>query len=76
MAEETAVAEEAPISKETPPFESSVSFQQEIGNEAEEAGAETLMEESPAFLQAEEVEALKPRKREEVPAAEKKVTSF
>ncbi|SDC56624.1 DNA translocase FtsK [Priestia aryabhattai B8W22] len=72
LAEETAVAEEASISKETPPFESSVSFQQEIGNEAEEVKAETLMEESPALLQAsEEVEALKPRKIEEAPAAEK-----
>nr|WP_280157261.1 hypothetical protein [Priestia aryabhattai]MDH3112232.1 hypothetical protein [Priestia aryabhattai]MDH3130937.1 hypothetical protein [Priestia aryabhattai] len=72
LAEETAVAEEASISKETPPFESSVSFQQETGNEAEEVEAETLMDESIALLQAaEEVEALKPRKIEEAPAAEK-----
>lgn len=64
-------AEEVPISEETRPSESSVSLQQEIGNETEEVETETLMDGSAVFLQAaEEVEALKPRKKE-APAAEK-----
>jgi DNA segregation ATPase FtsK/SpoIIIE, S-DNA-T family len=65
--------EEVPISEETRPSEPSVSLQQEIGNETEEV--ETLMDGSAGFLQAaeaaEEVEVLKPRKKEEAPAAEK-----
>ncbi|USL42148.1 DNA translocase FtsK [Priestia megaterium] len=65
-------AEEVPISEEAGPSESSVTLQQEIGNEAEEVEAETLMDGSAVFLQAaEEVEALKPRKKEEAPAAQK-----
>ncbi|MFE4119698.1 DNA translocase FtsK [Priestia sp. YIM B13486] len=62
--------EEVPTLEETRPSEPSVSLQQEIGNETEEV--ETLMDGSEVFLQAaEEVEALKPRKKEEAPAAEK-----
>ncbi|MDW4506838.1 DNA translocase FtsK [Priestia megaterium] len=62
--------EEVPTSEERSPSEPSVSLQQEIGNETEEV--ETLMDGSEVFLQAaEEVEALKPRKKEEAPAAEK-----
>ncbi len=65
-------AEEVPISEEAGPSESSVTLQQEIGNEAEEVEAETLMDGSAVFLQAaEEVEVLKPRKKEEAPAAQK-----
>ncbi|QTL49190.1 DNA translocase FtsK [Priestia aryabhattai] len=65
-------AEEVPISEEAGPSESSVTLQQEIGNEAEEVEAETLMDGSAVFLQAaEEIEALKPRKKEEAPAAQK-----
>lgn len=65
-------AEEVPTSEEAGPSESSVTLQQEIGNEAEEVEAETLMDGSAVFLQAaEEVEALKPRKKEEAPAAQK-----
>ncbi len=72
LAEQLKVAEEVPISEETPPFESSISFQQEMGNEAEEVEAETLTDGGAALLQAtEEVEALKPRKKEEAPAVEK-----
>ncbi|MDY0939483.1 DNA translocase FtsK [Priestia megaterium] len=72
LVEDTAVAEEVPISEEIRLSESSASLQQETGNEAEEVEAETLMDGSAALLQAaEEVEALKPRKIEEAPAAEK-----
>lgn len=72
LAKGMTVAEEVPISEETRPSESSVSLQQEIGNETEEVEAETLMDGSEVFLQAaEEVESLKPRKKEEAPAAEK-----
>lgn len=53
LAKGMTAAEEVSISEETRPSESSVSLQQEIGNETEE------------------VEALKPRKKEEAPAAEK-----
>lgn len=72
LAKGMTAAEEVPISEGTRPSESSVSLQQEIGNETEEVEAETLMDGSAVFLQAaEEVEALKPRKKEEAPAAEK-----
>ena len=72
LAKGMTAAEEVPISEETRPSESSVSLQQEIGNETEEVEAETLMDGSEVFLQAaEEVESLKPRKKEEAPAAEK-----
>ncbi|PNE06011.1 DNA translocase FtsK [Priestia megaterium] len=72
LAKGMTAAEEVTISEEPRPSESSVSLQQEIGNETEEVEAETLMDGSAVFLQAaEEVEALKPRKKEETPAAEK-----
>ncbi|MDI3094970.1 DNA translocase FtsK [Priestia megaterium] len=72
LAKGMTAAEEVSISEETRPSESSVSLQQEIGNETEEVEAEMLMDGSAVFLQAaEEVEALKPRKKEEAPAAEK-----
>ncbi|MEB2273523.1 cell division protein FtsK [Bacillus sp. ILBB4] len=74
LAKGMTAAEEVTISEEPRPSESSVSLQQEIGNETEEVEAETLMNESAVFLQAAEeveVEALKPRKKEEAPAAEK-----
>ncbi|MED3826733.1 DNA translocase FtsK [Priestia megaterium] len=72
LAKGMTAAEEVTISEEPRPSESSVSLQQEIGNETEEVEAETLMDGSAVFLQAaEEVEALKPRKKEEAPAAEK-----
>jgi DNA segregation ATPase FtsK/SpoIIIE, S-DNA-T family len=72
LAKGMTAAEEVSISEETRPSKSSVSLQQEIGNETEEVEAETLMDGSAVFLQAaEEVEALKPRKKEEAPAAEK-----
>ncbi|MEK1828371.1 hypothetical protein AAAC51_02805 [Priestia megaterium] len=73
LAKDMTAPQEVPISEETRPSEPSVSLQQEIGNETEEV--ETLMDGSAGFLQAaevaEEVEALKPRKKEEAPAAEK-----
>ncbi|MBU8584333.1 cell division protein FtsK [Priestia megaterium] len=76
LAKGMTAAEEVTISEEPRPSESSVSLQQEIGNETEEVEAETLMDGSAVFLQAAEeeeveVEALKPRKKEEAPAAEK-----
>lgn len=72
LAKGMTAAEEVTISEERRPSESSVSLQQEIGNETEEVEAETLMDGSAVFLQAaEEVEALKPRKKEEAPVAEK-----
>ena len=72
LAKGMTAAEEVTISEEPRPSESSVSLQQEIGNETEEVEAETLMDGSEVFLQAaEEVESLKPRKKEEAPAAEK-----
>jgi S-DNA-T family DNA segregation ATPase FtsK/SpoIIIE len=72
LAKGMTAAEEVTILEEPCPSESSVSLQQEIENEAEEVEAETLMDGSAVFLQAaEEVEALKPRKKEEAPAAEK-----
>lgn len=72
LAKGMTAAEEVTISEEPRPSESSVSLQQETGNETEEVEAETLMDGSAVFLQAaEEVEALKSRKKEEAPAAEK-----
>ncbi|MGI8370702.1 DNA translocase FtsK [Priestia megaterium] len=76
LAKGMTAAEEVTISEEPRPSESSVSLQQEIGNETEEVEAGTLMDGSAVFLQAAEeveveVEALKPRKKEEAPAAEK-----
>lgn len=72
LAEESKAANEAPISEEIRSFESSVSLQPELSSEAEEMEVETLRGEGEALLQAtEEVEALKPRKKEEAPAAEK-----
>ncbi len=76
LAKGMTAAEEVTISEEPRPSESSVSLQQEIGNETEEVEAETLMDGSAVFLQAAEeveveAEALKPRKKEEAPAAEK-----
>ncbi|MED4240182.1 DNA translocase FtsK [Priestia megaterium] len=72
LAKGMTAAEEVTILEEPCPSESSVSLQQEIENETEEVEAETLMDGSAVFLQAaEEVEALKPRKKEEALAAEK-----
>lgn len=72
LAEESKAANEAPILEEIRSFESSVSLQPELSSEAEEMEVETLRGEGEALLQAtEEVEALKPRKKEEAPAAEK-----
>ncbi|MBU8850418.1 cell division protein FtsK [Priestia megaterium] len=72
LAEESKAANEPPISEGIRSFESSVSLQPELSSEAEEMEVETLRGEGEALLQAtEEVEALKPRKKEEAPAAEK-----
>ncbi len=72
LAEESKASNEAPISEGIRSFESSVSLQSETSSEAEKMEAETLRGGGEALLQAaEEVEALKPRKKEEAPAAEK-----
>lgn len=72
LADESKAANDALISEGIRSFESSVSLQSETSTEAEEMEAETLRGEGEALLQAtEEVEVLKPRKKEEAPAAEK-----
>ncbi len=50
LAKGMTAAEEVPISEETRLSESSVSLQQEIGNETEEVEAETLMDGSEVFV--------------------------